>query len=393
VRWAKHRFGVEIDAGELREGGAEERRHVYEVLCAAAEHMIDEADLGGLDEYFEPDYGPRQLSDWAHRMLGLEVPVEEIKRAQADEERTAAGLLVQRAEEVYREKEISYPVEYAMELTMALMRQSPAQAAEQLAGWSRRRFGLELTAEGLKTTPPARVREMLLDESRRFVEEDRLNAEIEAALGCEDDDALAEHLDRRFGMRLPERIRHIDPDERDDAVRALIENILRSEMLELERAVLLETLDSSWKDHLYEMDQLRDSISFRAFSQQDPRIAFKREGSQIFQAMLARIRDRVSEYIFKARMRPGEMIQQAQAAMAMRQAQAQAQVQAQAEPPAPDPAQRAEAAGGAEPVEGDGAPGRAASPESDDAAELDPTARMQAAQAAREGDRTKKRRR
>ena len=54
----------------------------------------------------------------------------------------------------------------------------------------------------------------------------------------------------------------------------------------LERLVLLDTLDTTWKDHLYQMDQLRDSIGFRAFSQQDPRIEYKREGQRQFLAMM-----------------------------------------------------------------------------------------------------------
>jgi len=415
VRWAKNRYGVEIDAGELREGGVEERRHVLETLCKAAERKIDESDLSGLDAFFEPDYGAAHLSEWAETMLGLEVSVEEIKSAEADEERTVLDLIVERAERTYRDKEIEYPVEYAMELTMALMRQAPGQAAEQLAGWARRRFGLEMTAEQLKTTPPARVRERLLEASRRFVEEDRLSAEIEAALACADNDALDAHLRERFSVGLPDRIRWIDPEERDDAIRALIENILRAEMLELERTVLLETLDSSWRDHLYEMDQLRDSISFRAFSQQDPRIAFKREGSQIFHAMLRRIRDRVSEYIFKARVSPAAMVQQAAQATAERQAAREAQQRA-----APTPADGGRSAPGvaaagsvtgpgidvgsgsgptADEAESASAPSGQTSEDDPDSANAEPeeaqdaAAQLQAARAARSRDRTKQRKR
>ena len=67
---------------------------------------------------------------------------------------------------------------------------------------------------------------------------------------------------------------------------------------------MLDTLDTTWKDHLYQMDQLRDSIGFRAFSQQDPRIEYKREGQRQFLAMMESVRDRVTDFIFKARMGP-----------------------------------------------------------------------------------------
>ncbi|MBS0187431.1 MAG: hypothetical protein JSS51_05135, partial [Planctomycetes bacterium] len=93
-------------------------------------------------------------------------------------------------------------------------------------------------------------------------------------------------------------------EERDNAVRSRIENILRTELLQLERMLCLETLDSAWKDHLYAMDQLRDSIGFRAFSQLDPRTEYKREGSRMFRGVLKNIRERVTDMVFKAKLTP-----------------------------------------------------------------------------------------
>jgi preprotein translocase subunit SecA len=52
------------------------------------------------------------------------------------------------------------------------------------------------------------------------------------------------------------------------------------------------------------MDQLRDSINFRAFSQQDPRIEYKKEGSHMFHGMMENVKARVTDYIFKARIAP-----------------------------------------------------------------------------------------
>src|SRR5690606_12316716 len=68
--------------------------------------------------------------------------------------------------------------------------------------------------------------------------------------------------------------------------------------------MLLEVLDGIWKDHLYAMDQLRGSISFRAVSQQDPRIEYKREGSRVFKNMHEAIRDKISDYVFKLKLSP-----------------------------------------------------------------------------------------
>ncbi len=128
--------------------------------------------------------------------------------------------------------------------------------------------------------------------------------EIEAALECKTDGALEAHLKERFSAPMPETMRYLEGKERTDAIKARIENILRAELLHFERTLCLDTLDSAWKDHLYAMDQLRDSINFRAFSQQDPRIEYKKEGSQMFLGMMETVKARITDYIFKARIAP-----------------------------------------------------------------------------------------
>ncbi|MFU8830208.1 MAG: preprotein translocase subunit SecA, partial [Phycisphaerales bacterium] len=71
-----------------------------------------------------------------------------------------------------------------------------------------------------------------------------------------------------------------------------------------EQFVMLEVLDPAWKDHLYKMDQLRDSIGFRAFSQMDPRIEYKREGARMFTEVMESLHDRVAEVVFRMRLSP-----------------------------------------------------------------------------------------
>jgi preprotein translocase subunit SecA len=77
--------------------------------------------------------------------------------------------------------------------------------------------------------------------------------------------------------------------------------LLRKELTELEQYVLISIFDQSWKDHLYAMDMLKSGIGLQAFAERDPRIAYKREGFRYFQEMMAGIRDRVTNIIFRAR--------------------------------------------------------------------------------------------
>ena len=71
-------------------------------------------------------------------------------------------------------------------------------------------------------------------------------------------------------------------------------------MAQLERFATLKTIDERWKEHLYEMDQLKEGIGLRAYGQKDPLIEYKQEGFRTFTEMLARINEEVLEVVFKA---------------------------------------------------------------------------------------------
>jgi preprotein translocase subunit SecA len=67
----------------------------------------------------------------------------------------------------------------------------------------------------------------------------------------------------------------------------------------LERFILLEVIDRKWKDHLREMDHLKESIWLRGYAQKDPRIEYKREGYSLFNELMRNIYEEVTELIFK----------------------------------------------------------------------------------------------
>jgi preprotein translocase subunit SecA len=70
-------------------------------------------------------------------------------------------------------------------------------------------------------------------------------------------------------------------------------------MLNMQRIVLLQMIDSSWRDHLYELDQLRHFIGFRAYAQKDPKVEYQKESFALFESMMKRVRDNTVEYTFK----------------------------------------------------------------------------------------------
>ncbi|PWN01464.1 preprotein translocase subunit SecA [Nocardioides silvaticus] len=69
-------------------------------------------------------------------------------------------------------------------------------------------------------------------------------------------------------------------------------------MRELERRVLLSVLDRKWREHLYEMDYLREGIYLRAYSQRDPLVEYQREGYDMFAAMMDGIKEETVGFLF-----------------------------------------------------------------------------------------------
>ena len=67
---------------------------------------------------------------------------------------------------------------------------------------------------------------------------------------------------------------------------------------ELERRVILSVLDRKWREHLYEMDYLRDGIGLRAMAQRDPLIEYQREGFELFSAMMDGIKEETVGFLF-----------------------------------------------------------------------------------------------
>jgi preprotein translocase subunit SecA len=69
-------------------------------------------------------------------------------------------------------------------------------------------------------------------------------------------------------------------------------------MRELERRVMLTVLDRKWREHLYEMDYLREGIGLRAMAQRDPLVEYQREGGTMFKAMMDAFMEEVVGYVF-----------------------------------------------------------------------------------------------
>jgi preprotein translocase subunit SecA len=82
----------------------------------------------------------------------------------------------------------------------------------------------------------------------------------------------------------------------DEREARLGEELMRT----LERAILLQVIDNRWREHLFDMDYLREGIHLRGFAQIDPLVAYKNEGYTMFQELMHSIWDEFSKLIFHA---------------------------------------------------------------------------------------------
>jgi preprotein translocase subunit SecA len=107
----------------------------------------------------------------------------------------------------------------------------------------------------------------------------------------EDEVGGVESLTREFLMDELKADAQRAYDAREEA---LGEEVMR----ELERRVMLSVLDRKWREHLYEMDYLREGIGLRAYSQRDPLVEYQREGFELFSAMMDSIKEESVGYLF-----------------------------------------------------------------------------------------------
>jgi len=79
-------------------------------------------------------------------------------------------------------------------------------------------------------------------------------------------------------------------------------------MRELERVIMLRVVDEYWMDNIDAMDDLKQGIGLRAYGQHDPVIAYKEEGYEMFQAMIAAIREETVRRLFLVQLRTNQEV-------------------------------------------------------------------------------------
>ena len=324
------------------------RSDIIATIEAAAEEKIVNIDLSPLDQYLVPRHAQEELAVWVKSKFDIPCESKDFDDIEPEE---AVELVMQRALKTYEKREREYPIENMLEMTSAMMQQDPAKAIEGFCARVKVKYDLDWTPQSLPSNNPQELAKFLLEEAERW-DADRYQRRAQRILDESDNDLdgwLRENW--KFGLTEKEKER-----ASEDTLAVAVEKIKqvqRAELAHLERMVLLQIFDSVWKDHLHQMDQARESIGYRSFSQLDPRIEYKREGARLFEEMFEHAQDRVTDLVFKAKMQVQAPQQQAQQQGAQGQPKAK-QAQAQAKPKAAEHSVRAAADAAAKQSSGGG---------------------------------------
>ena len=318
----------------LVEGKLEEYRQSQMEVDPACDELV----VATLDAYRafgdsdEMDF--TGLADFARRVFDVSVQVAKLEEEAEGDERQAVQVLANRAKRTYARRGLESLVAKAADGALALC----LPAAQFPTEWRCEQFRTWLRDVGLSALLDAEtLREETLEEVRGYftraavaaygqrpaeavrfeLVSAALQGFLETDLAAEGRNmiALANAMANRYGVD-PE------PFELSKLAVGAAEARLREQiavayearkrqlgprrMLWTIRQLLLQIIDSKWKDHLYNMDHLRGTIGFRGYGQKDPKVEYKREGYDMFDQMTRSIEDTVTDYLLKVEFDVGE---------------------------------------------------------------------------------------
>ena len=113
-----------------------------------------------------------------------------------------------------------------------------------------------------------------------------------------DQDAAKDAADKLKGDKAVAAVRDSLVDQAREEYAELEEKVGEEGLRQLERRVVLAVLDRKWREHLYEMDYLKDGIGLRGMGQRDPLVEYQREGYQMYNSMIEAIKEESVQLLF-----------------------------------------------------------------------------------------------
>ena len=307
AKFANIRWDLNIRDRDLKKTG---RDRVDELLIQRSRAAIQQIDLSDGSAMLDTEYGVRMALNWVKAKFGIEIGLDQVKELDSTED--VIELVVDRAITKYDEKEAEYPVMAG--LYQFVQPGSSRIDREGLVKWASRRFDEEVSLDDLKNKQRDEIRDYLVDRSHEHQQVakrviDQLHSKVNelnetGALPLKNGNGSAKSLEDWFKQTLDYELllSEIDDLEQEDLqqrLEAIVEDHYHPEMRRMERIVLLEIVDSAWKDHLLAMDYLRSAVGQRGMAQLDPKVEYKREGMRLFEGLWRSIGERVTDLIFR----------------------------------------------------------------------------------------------
>jgi len=116
--------------------------------------------------------------------------------------------------------------------------------------------------------------------------------------------------DKLKSLRAPEKISEHLIKIAEENYKKKEKEVEKKNMRQIEKFVMLRSIDTLWMDHLDNMDHLRDSVRLRAYGQKDPLVEYKYEGIRLFKSLLGAIKATVVNTIYKVALAPADKVAQ-----------------------------------------------------------------------------------
>lgn len=308
AHFANARWNLGIRERDLKSEG---RDRVDEMLINKARAAIRKTKIDGAEQMLDDDFGIKTASSWCKAKFGLEIDAEEFRELPVVK---AVDLVYEKAINKYEEKEAIFPVMAGM-YRFVSSASGGAQGRidrEGLVQWASRRFETDITLDDLKNKQRDEIRELLVEKSR--VRQKQASVAIEdlrskvsqisdwdaGGSGNGEAAGLVEWFQTALNYDLPlTSIESMSREELEPKLEAIVEDHYHPDFRRMERMVLLEIVDSGWKDHLLAMDYLRSAVGQRGMAQLDPKVEYKREGMRMFEGLWGSIGEQVTDLVFR----------------------------------------------------------------------------------------------
>ncbi|MCL2330260.1 MAG: SEC-C metal-binding domain-containing protein, partial [Phycisphaerae bacterium] len=298
LKWAERMFHhVNVSQNQLRKMQPNE---IQELLIEAANRYYEEVDLTPIEVYLDPQYPRSSLADWARAKFSIDVKGDEIAKGSAND---VKELLREKMRNAYERREVNYPAEAVITQAFNSSGTDNVFALQQIVAWANAKYRTNWTTDRLVNMGIDSIMHELIVARNEFLDH-RLDQEIDAALSQHAESTnggLAEWAQQRFGRTIDaEALMQPGADQRG-MLQEAGQQLVRWELTQLEKYVLLRIYDQCWKDHLLEMDHLKNAIMQRPLGgdQSHPQSQYAIEGRELFEQMWNTIRDHVTDMIFK----------------------------------------------------------------------------------------------